>query len=140
MHERNRRQRVTHMIRMTKTDAQALAVLTNRLRPDWQIPGIITAIQNCDAPPLDTCIATLQATANHEWRTPALIPQPGPHWRNTDTAANAPAITRCPHNQVAHRCHECSEGAVTMPTWFREHVKASINQASLAADDNGESM
>jgi hypothetical protein len=74
------------MTALTRDAAGHLAEAIARLRPDWQAPGILAAlekaVQRPDRPDAwQTIIATARAAAEPTNRTPAVIALDGQHWR-----------------------------------------------------------
>src|SRR5690349_20656220 len=117
------RERGDGMMRMTKVEAQALAAFVARVRPDWQQPGIMAAIEK--AVPLGSAAAIggalCRLAENLELRTPALLAEPGPHWSGTTVATRQPPV-KCPEHpgEKAGACRECEALAVPAPEGWRE--------------------
>lgn len=86
--------------------AEILTELVHRLRPEWDRPGILAAIENVAARgrhPLDVAMAAIRLAGTPEARTPGALTQlDGPHWRERVTTATAP---RPPKPDQA--CHTC---------------------------------
>jgi hypothetical protein len=108
------REAVDAMMRMSKVEAQALAAFVGRIRPDWQQPGIVAAIEK--ALPLGSAAAIGAALCklaeNYDLRTPALLAEPGPHWHGTTVASRQPP-SMCPDHpgQRAGNCADCAAAA-----------------------------
>ena len=77
--------------------ALALARFGNCLRPDWDVPGIRSAIHQ--ARPLasreDIGIALIELTKRDDIKTPALLSQDGPHWHTGRTPNARPPKSKC---------------------------------------------
>lgn len=95
------------LVRITKVEAQALAAFIGRIRPDWNQPGIVAAIEKAGplGPAAAVGAALCKLAENYELRTPAMLDQPGPHWAGTTVATRTPP-TMCPDHPEwrAHRC------------------------------------
>ena len=89
-----------------------LASLVHTIRPDWQEPGIRSALAKvADRPLLDVALAALAACRRIDQRTPAVIACDGDHWPKGQQAQRTytePGIvTYCPHGEPGMRCLEC---------------------------------
>ena len=113
-------------MRISKVEAQALAAFIGRVRPDWQHPGIMAAIEK--AAPLGSAAAIGAALCrlaeNYELRTPAILEQPGTHWSGTTVASRQPP-SMCPDHpsERASTCALCAADAVPPPTGWRADVE-----------------
>ena len=66
----------------TRVQAEALATLVRLIRPDWDHPGIVHAIGRCKREPLsEVAVALIRLAENGQAKTPALLPEPGRHWK-----------------------------------------------------------
>lgn len=67
---------------MTAAQAQALATLVTRLRPDWDHVGLVSVIGKARhlGSPIQISRALLVLAENRELRTPALLVEKGRHW------------------------------------------------------------
>ena len=97
-------------MRITTAQTQALATFVSRIRDDWDHPGIVAAIAKA-APlgtPADIGTALCRLAANHEIRTPAILAEPGSHWRDTTVADRTPPVM-CPDHkgELARECRPC---------------------------------
>ena len=87
--------------------ALALARFVHCLRPDWDVPGIRTAIhaaRNLDSRE-SIAHALIALTRRDELRTPALLASDGPHWHTGRTPETRVEPARCtihPHEQAAN--------------------------------------
>ena len=102
-------------MRITTSQAQALAAFVSRVRDDWDHPGIVAAIQKA-APlgsPAAIGAALCRLAENRELRTPAMLADPGTHWSGTTVAKVAPPVM-CPEHpaEKASACKECIAAAV----------------------------
>lgn len=84
-------------------DLRAVAFLVNRLRPDWDTPGIIAALTGAPRHDLAAlALAAVHAAANRpDQRTPAVIALDGPHWRIQPDPDPQPEPD---HGPVCHIC------------------------------------
>lgn len=102
------------MMRMTETEAQALAAYLGRVRPDWDHPGIIAALKKAAplGPSAAVAAAACRLAENLELRTPAILDKPGAHWAGT-TIASRQAPSMCPEHKAhkAGNCPECEAAA-----------------------------
>lgn len=97
-------------MRITNAQTQALATFVSRIRDDWDHPGIVAAITK--AAPLgnaaDIGTALCRLAANTELRSPALLAEPGSHWRDTTVASLTPPVMCNDHpTQLARECPDC---------------------------------
>lgn len=84
-----------------------LTRLIHTLRPDWDHPGILTALRQCDAYDKQATIrAALTAACDDNVRTPGLIPKPGSHW---DQPASTRQATTTRTRRPPKRDQECSQ-------------------------------
>lgn len=66
---------------LDKDQRDSLARLLHAMRPDWNYPGILSALNACDPfDPQDTIRAALAAAGDDNVKTPGVIPKPGSHW------------------------------------------------------------
>lgn len=88
-----------------------LASLVHEIRPDWQEPGIRTALGKvCDRPLVDVAAAAVAACRRIDQRTPAVIACDGDHWPKAQaqrTYAEPGIVTYCEHGEPGARCLEC---------------------------------
>ena len=65
----------------SRTDAEALATFTRRLRPDWNHAGIVAAILACRTAALsETAVALIRMAEDGSVQTPGLLNTPGRWW------------------------------------------------------------
>lgn len=91
-------------------EIRAIAFLTARCRPSsatrWNEAGIAAKVREVAHLDLGTVIiAAIQAAQDRDAATPGVIPGPGPHWRNPETAPR-PTPNVAP---LGSRCTVCSE-------------------------------
>lgn len=88
-----------------------LASLVHTIRPDWQEPGIRSALTKvADRPLLDVALAALAACRRIDQRTPAVIACDGDHWPKAQaqrTYTESGIVTYCAHGEPGTRCLEC---------------------------------
>ena len=90
-----------------------LASLVHTIRPDWDEPGIRSALAKVAGRPLlDVTHAAIAATRRIDQRTPAIIATDGKHWPGADEAQRTHAepgiVTYCEHGRPgALHCNEC---------------------------------
>ena len=71
---------------VTREWVARLASLVHELRPDWQEPGIRSALTRvADRPLIDVAAAAIAASRRTDQRTPAIIAADGTHWAKADT-------------------------------------------------------
>ena len=123
-----------------------LAELLNRMRPDWDLPGIKRTIWNARRQPDHNLfiIAAVRAASNHGNRTPAVIPLEGSHWRDKP-APPATARTTGPDGNdtseecdrhpgiKAWECRTCRKGS-PRPANFEELKAQAAAQAKAERD------
>ena len=123
-------------MRITTTEAQALATFISRIRDDWNHPGIVAAIEKA-APlgtPADIGTALCRLAANTELRTPALLAEDGPHWRDTTVASRIWPVMCTRHPEVrASRCDYDGPCAADVTTRGADAVRAALAEAPRPA-------
>lgn len=119
---------------MTLTDAeiQMLAALTAKCRPHgattWDPPGIVAALRKVSNRPLPSLMrACAAAAADRNNRTPGIIPQPGPHWREHDN--DIPYVAP----SLAQLCGDC--GREQGPGHPQDHPWIPLHAPRKAAID-----
>ena len=86
----------------TRVQAEALATFVRHLRPDWDHPGIVHAIGRCQREAVsEIAVALIRLAENGQAKTPALLPEPGRHWKRAGLD-DAPAG---PNSRNLDRCH-----------------------------------
>ena len=112
---------------MTRTQAEALATLATRLRPDWDHPGVMAAIRAA-APlgsPAAVSVALCRLADRHDLQTPALLPQPGSHWAGTPVAERRPPTMCGEHpERRALACPDCAQTHTATDETREEHLAA----------------
>ena len=98
---------------MTRSQAVAVATAVQQVRPEWDHPGILAALEKA-APlgtPAEVAAAAFRLAGNLQVRTPGMLSQPGAHWRAP--AEGGPTVsvvvTRCGEHpeHPAARCPLC---------------------------------
>lgn len=102
----------------TRVQAEALATFVRQLRPDWDHPGIVHAIGRCQREPLsEIAVALIRLAENGQAKTPALLPEPGRHWKraaldDTPAGPNTRNLDLCPdHGNPRRDCLDCHRDA-----------------------------
>ncbi len=118
----------------TRVQAEALATFVRQLRPDWDHPGIVAAIGRCTREPLsEVAVALIRLAENGQAKTPALLPEPGRHWKragldDAPAGPNTRNLDRCPdHGNPRRDCLDCRRE--TGPDLTPEQITA--NAAAL---------
>ena len=120
---------------------QRLASLVHELRPDWDEPGIRSALSRvADRPLIDVTAAAVAACRRIDQRSPGIIALDGPHWPTAQQAQRTytePGIvTYCPHGEPGMRCTECyprRPHSGTGPTPEQRAVMRAAIEAGKAA-------
>ncbi len=98
---------------MTRSQAVAVATAVQQVRPEWDHPGILAALQAAQGhgTPAEVAAAAFRLAGDLKVRTPGMLAQPGKHWRAP--AEGGPTVsvvvTRCgehPEHPAAH-CPIC---------------------------------
>ena len=88
-----------------------LASLVHAIRPDWDEPGIRSALTKVtDRPLVDVAAAAVAATRRIDQRSPQIIAMTGDHWPTAGaqrTYAEPGVVTYCEHGEPGTRCPEC---------------------------------
>jgi len=118
----------------TRVSAEKLATFVRQLRPDWDHPGIVHAIGRCQREPLsEIAVALIRLAENGQAKTPALLPEPGRHWKraaldDTPAGPNTRNLDLCPdHGNPRRDCLDCRRE--TGPDLTPEQIRA--NAAAL---------
>lgn len=119
-------------MRITRVQAEALGVLATRLRPDWDHPGVMAAIERArdTADALDLCRALLNLAGNPALTSPGMLPKPGRHWTRADgapTPRRGDHTMHCPDHP--DQPQPCPQRHYTGPDLTTEEVAA--NAAAL---------
>lgn len=127
------------MTTMTEAQAQALAALITRLRaadgmPPWDNAGIIAKLREAapTATSFDLARAAITLAENRELRTPAILPNPGPHWLKPDgskPARRGDHTMRCPEHDQRLPCEPCRTDITPPPEDVRAEVRAALEEA-----------
>lgn len=127
------------LIPLTRSQGEALLALVGTMRKDWDLPGIRAAITKAAevGSGHDVIVATVRAATNLEARTPALIPQPGPHWQNTTAGGHQPP-TMCGIHPThrALRCPECAVQDRATPDQIATHRQRARELAAHPTEEN----
>ncbi len=102
---------------MTRSQAVAVATAVQQVRPEWDHPGILAALQAAQGhgTPAEVAAAAFRLAGDLKVRTPGMLAQPGKHWRAP--AEGGPTVsvvvTRCGEHpeHPAARCPECPSPA-----------------------------
>ncbi len=100
---------------MTRSQAVAVATAVQQVRPEWDHPGILAALQAAQGhgTPAEVAAAAFRLAGDLKVRTPGMLAQPGKHWRAP--AEGGPTVsvvvTRCGEHpeHPAARCPLCEE-------------------------------
>lgn len=127
------------MSRMTKPAAERLAEFIHQYRRDlghssWDPPGIVAALGK--AAPLadatDVVTAITRLAENGSLRTPAILPDPGPHWPTREAGA-APRrgdhTMTCPEHAERLPCGQCVANAGAPPAEVLGDIRAALDAA-----------
>lgn len=101
----------------TRVQAEALATFVRLIRKDWDHPGIVHAIGRCKREPLsEIAVALIRLAENGQAKTPALLPEPGRHWKraaldDTPAGPNTRNLDHCPIHPGHERrdCRPCRD-------------------------------
>lgn len=107
------------MDRLTPQQNRSLAAFVATLRRDWDRPGIEKALDQARevAAAADVAVAAIRAAGIDTNRSPAVIPMPGPHWRESETT------TRHPQTPKHLRCSTCGQDrAGCVYRWSKDHA------------------
>ena len=100
---------------MTRAQGVAVATALQQVRPEWDHPGILAALQAAQGhgTTAEVAAAAFRLAGNLKVRTPGMLAQPGKHWRAP--AEGGPTVsvvvTRCGEHpeHPAARCPACEE-------------------------------
>ena len=120
---------------MTRSQAVAVATAVQQVRPEWDHPGILAALEKA-APlgtPAEVAAAAFRLAGNLQVRTPGMLSQPGAHWRAP--AEGGPTVsvvvTRCGEHpeHPAARCPLCEARGEVDHQAGVALVKAALREA-----------
>ena len=100
---------------MTRAQEVAIATAVQQLRPDWDHPGIVAALQAAQGhgTTAEVAAAAFRLAGNLKVRTPGMLAQPGKHWRAPADGGPTVSVvvTRCGEHpeHPAARCPACEE-------------------------------
>ena len=120
---------------MTRSQAVAVATAVQQVRPEWDHPGILAALQAAQGhgTPAEVAAAAFRLAGDLKVRTPGMLAQPGKHWRAP--AEGGPTVsvvvTRCgehPEHPAAH-CPICETRGEVDHQAGVALVKAALREA-----------
>ena len=102
---------------MTRAQGVAIATALQQVRPEWDHPGILAALQAAQGhgTTAEVAAAAFRLAGNLKVRTPGMLAQPGKHWRAPADGGPTVSVvvTRCAvqgHEHLpAARCPACEE-------------------------------
>ena len=109
---------------LTQTQGQALATAVAKLRPDWDQSGILAALAKAAnlGTPFQIARALVNLAENPDLRTPAILAQPGSHWRNPD-------------GSTSHRRGDNDVRCIEHPSSFMPCPQCEAKRTPPPADD-----
>ena len=120
---------------MTRSQAVAVATAVQQVRPEWDHPGILAALQAAQGhgTPAEVAAAAFRLAGDLKVRTPGMLAQPGKHWRAP--AEGGPTVSvvvpRCPEHpeHPAARCPLCEARGEVDHQAGVALVKAALREA-----------
>ena len=120
---------------MTRSQAVAVATAVQQVRPEWDHPGILAALQAAQGhgTPAEVAAAAFRLAGDLKVRTPGMLAQPGKHWRAP--AEGGPTVsvvvTRCGEHpeHPAARCPICETRGEVDHQAGVALVKAALREA-----------
>ena len=120
---------------MTRSQAVAVATAVQQVRPEWDHPGILAALQAAQGhgTPAEVAAAAFRLAGDLKVRTPGMLAQSGKHWRAP--AEGGPTVsvvvTRCPEHpeHPAARCPLCEARGEVDHQAGVALVKAALREA-----------
>jgi hypothetical protein len=102
------------MTRLNRPAAQRLAEFIHLVRPEWNTPGILSALEQA-APTADALTiarALVNIADDPSVKTPGMLTRPGAHWRTP--AGDLPPRrgehdVPCPEHALSMPCRACRE-------------------------------
>ena len=121
-------------MRMSEVQAQALAAFVSRIRPEWNVKGIVAALEK--AAPTgdvhDVACALIRLAADPTVKTPGMLPQPGAHWLKPDgtkPVRRGDHTMTCPdpdHGGERMPCGQCASNTGAPPAEVLAEIAAAI--------------
>ena len=103
-------------MKIDRATAQAFAQAVNRIRPDWDVPGIRAVIERSprNAALSEILVAAVRLAERPDVRSPGLLLEDGPWWDTAATGNTRPAWVSqrdlCPdHGQPRRDCRPCAD-------------------------------
>ena len=138
---------------MTRAQGVAIATALQQVRPEWDHPGILAALQAAQGhgTTAEVAAAAFRLAGNLKVRTPGMLAQPGKHWRAPADGGPTVSVvvTRCGEHpeHPAARCPLCETrgdvdhqaGVALVKAALREaprYVEPAV-KASRAAERRG---
>ena len=119
-------------MKITRVQAEALATLATKLRPDWRHAGVMAAIEKCTTEePCDIARALINLAADPTVQTPGLLHHGGPHWLRPDgekPARRGDHAVRCTRHPInVEPCPQCRADPDHTP--MPDEVRAALADA-----------
>lgn len=122
---------------MSGVQAQALAAFVSRIRPEWNVKGIVSALEK--AAPTgdvhDVACALIRLAADPTVKTPGMLPQPGAHWLKPDGTKphrRGDHTMTCPdpdHGGERMPCGQCASNTGAPPAEVQAEIRAALEAA-----------
>ena len=128
-------------MKIDRATAQAFAQAINRIRPDWDVPGIRAVIERSprNAALSEILVAAVRLAERPDVRSPGLLLEDGPWWDTAATGNTRPAWVGqrdlCPdHGQPRTDCLDCRRetGPELTPEQIRANAAALRTQIAQA--------
>lgn len=130
---------------MTRAQAVAIATAVQQVRPEWDHPGILAALQAAQGhgTAAEVAAAAFRLAGNLAVRTPGMLPQPGAHWSVPTQGGPTVSVipTRCGQHpaHLARDCPQCAQDVATVDHASRaaevRRQLRSATRAPLTEDD-----
>lgn len=122
------------MTTMTEVQAQALAAFVTRIRPEWNVGGIVAALKQVAATGdvHDVSCALIRLASDKSVLTPGLLTQQGWWWLKPDGSKpqrRGDHTMRCPEHDQRLPCEPCKTDITPPPEDVRAEVRAAIEEA-----------
>jgi hypothetical protein len=125
---------------LTRQQAQSLAAVIHKLRPEWDERGVIRALEKCAGlNPFEVSMAAIRAANDPGAKTPGVIPTDGPHWHERVTADRSPR-NPMPHEECgSHRgqfrlsCSGCASDRLAGTETHANPRRTSVDTEALTA-------